>query len=119
MKFCKIIIVIICAIALIECTAHKKIEYNVPKSLPPEIRAIFLERCEKGRILFKLNCSGCHGIFTRGRDGVPNFTKDQIKSYSAVALIGRDSTNHAVAKKMSPQQIDYIVQFLSLRKAKK
>ena len=57
-----------------------------------------------------------HGIFTKGKDGVPNFTKTQIDSYHAAALIGIDPKNHAVAKKMSSDQIDQIITFLRLRK---
>jgi hypothetical protein len=101
------------------CSSNQKIEYNIPEPISAENKAIYLERCEKGRILFKENCSGCHGIFTKGKDGIPNFTKDQIDSYRAVATIGKDKTNHAVAAKMSPQQLDYIMTFLTLRKDKK
>jgi mono/diheme cytochrome c family protein len=113
-----ILCVIFCAALLTHCKTRQKIEYNIPKEIPEATRAIFLERCEKGKILFKINCSGCHGIFTKGKDGVTNFTKDQIDSYRAVAQIGNDKKNHAVAAKMSAQQLDYILTFLSLRKDK-
>lgn len=67
-------------------------------------------------MLYKLHCSGCHGIFTKGKDGIPNFTKIQIDNYHTTALIGMDPKNHAVAKKMSSEQIDQVVTFLRLRK---
>jgi Cytochrome C oxidase, cbb3-type, subunit III len=111
------ILIIICT-CLVQCKTQK-IEYNIPSHVSAQNRAIFLERCEKGRILFKINCSGCHGIFTKGKDGVPNFTKDEIDNYRAVVLIARDQKNHAVAAKMSPEQIDHIITFLSLRIEKK
>lgn len=84
--------------------------------MPPENKKLLIERAEKGKVLFKIHCSGCHGIFTKGKDGVPNFTKIQIDNYHATALIGLDPNNHTVAKKMSSQQIDYIITFLRLRK---
>jgi cytochrome c553 len=81
-----------------------------------ENRAIYMDRLEKGKILYQMNCSNCHGIFTKGKDSVPNFTKDQISNYRSAVLMANDKKNHAVAAKMSPQQLDYIILFLSLRK---
>ncbi|HEY6503367.1 MAG TPA: cytochrome c [Chitinophagaceae bacterium] len=102
-----------------QCGSQKQTEYDIPNHVTAENKALFIERAEKGKILYKLHCSGCHGIFTKGKDGVPNFTKIQIDNYHATALIGLDPNNHAVAKKMSSEQIDYIVTFLRLRKVKK
>ena len=101
------------------CVSQKKTEYEIPGHVTKENRELFLEKCEKGRILYKIHCSGCHGIFTKGKDGVPNFTKIQIDSYHAAALIGIDPRNHAVAKKMSSDQIDQVITFLRLRKIDK
>ena len=99
-----------------QCASQKKTEYDIPGHVPEENRKILIERAEKGKVLYKTYCSGCHGIFTKGKDGVPNFTKTQIDNYHATALIGLDQNNHAVAKKMSSEQIDYVVTFLRLRK---
>ena len=84
--------------------------------MPRENKTLLIARAEKGKALYKIYCSGCHGIFSKGKDGVPNFTKKQIDNYHVTALIGMDPTNHAVAKKMSSEQIDYVITFLRLRK---
>jgi cytochrome c len=102
-----------------KCGSEKKTEYDIPDHYTPENKILFVERAEKGKVLYKLHCSGCHGIFEKGKDGVPNFTKVQIDNYHATALIGLDPNNHAVAKKMSSEQIDYVITFLRLRKVKK
>jgi mono/diheme cytochrome c family protein len=108
---------IILSVALLsKCASQKKTEYDIPSHVPPENRAILIERAEKGKVLYKTYCSGCHGIFTEGKDSIPNFTKTQIDNYHATALIGLDQNNHAVAKKMSSEQIDYVITFLRLRK---
>ncbi len=117
----KILIVILSLLsstaAFQKCSTQKKIsEYEIPDHVTKENRELFIQKCEKGKILYKIHCSGCHGIFTKGKDGVPNFTKTQIDSYHAAALIGIDPRNHAVAKKMSSDQIDQIITFLRLRK---
>lgn len=110
-----ILALIVCAF-LFNCTSQKKTEYDIPSHVPAENRKLLIERAEKGKVLYKLYCSGCHGIFSKGKDGIPNFTKTQIDNYHTAALIGLDPNNHAVAKKMSSQQIDYIITFLRLRK---
>jgi mono/diheme cytochrome c family protein len=116
MKRTYAISVIFLIAAVSQCSSEKKTEYDIPSHVPAENRALLIERAEKGKVLYKTYCSGCHGIFTKGKDGVPNFTKTQIDNYHATALIGLDQTNHAVAKKMSSEQIDYVVTFLRLRK---
>ena len=104
-----------CAV-LFKCSTQQKTEYDIPPHVPAANKALLIERAEKGKVLYKIHCSGCHGIFTKGKDGIPNFTKTQIDNYHTAALIGLDPNNHAVAKKMSSEQIDYIITFLRLRK---
>ena len=107
---------IIFCFVLSQCCSQKKTQYDIPSHVPPENKALLIARAEKGKALYKIYCSGCHGIFAKGKDGIPNFTKVQIDNYHATALIGLDQMNHAVAKKMSSDQIDYVVTFLRLRK---
>ncbi len=78
-------------------------------------RQILLDKLEKGKILYKVHCSSCHGIYTKGVEGIPNFTKIQIDNYHMTALIGMDPINHAVAKKMSTEQVDQVISFLRFR----
>jgi cytochrome c553 len=111
-----IFIIPICGILFFQCASQKKIEYNLPEPMSAENRAVYMDRLEKGKILYKLNCSSCHGIFTKGKDSVPNFTKDQINNYRSAVLMANDKKNHSAAAKMNPQQLDYIILFLSLRK---
>lgn len=101
---------------LSQCASQRKTEYNIPNHVPAENKVLLIARAEKGKTLYKIHCSACHGIFTKGKDGVPNFTKIQVDNYHATALLGLDPTNHAVAKKLSSEQIDYVITFLRLRK---
>jgi|SRR5450432_878753 cytochrome c553 len=113
--FYSISVIFVCVLLFMRCS-EKKIEYNLPEPMSAETRSIYMERLDKGKTLYKLNCSSCHGIFTKGKDSIPNFTKDQINNYRAAVMMAKDQKNHAVAVKMSPQQLDYIIMFLSLRK---
>jgi mono/diheme cytochrome c family protein len=88
----------------------------LPDHFAPEVKKIYIDRAVKGKALYKEFCSDCHGIFTKGKDGVPNFTSVQIDNYHATAILGIDPKNHAVARKLSQLQIDNIIIFLRFRK---
>jgi cytochrome c553 len=106
--------IILFSLLLAMCTTRKKVEYNIPADVSDGNRAIFVERFEKGKILFKSNCTECHGIYSRGKDNVPNFTKQQIDNYTAMTLA--NPREHSVLKKISREQLDYILTFLRLRR---
>ena len=57
---------------------HKKKDYVIPDSIPVEVRGELEESIKRGKILYKENCTGCHGIFTKGKEGVPNFSEQEI-----------------------------------------
>ena len=105
--------VMFCLLA-VHCTVNKPTEYNIPPDVGEANRKALVERFEKGKILYINNCSACHGIYTKGKDSVTNFTKQQIDNYTVMALA--NPKNHAVLKKISADQFDYITTFLRLRK---
>jgi len=120
MKFIYTILALFfCTVVLHQCVTQKSTAYDIPDHVTKENRELFIEKCEKGKILYKIHCAGCHGIYTKGKDSIPNFTKIQIDSYHAAALIGIDPNNHAAAKKMSSEQVDQVITFLRLRKIEK
>jgi mono/diheme cytochrome c family protein len=80
----------------------------------PAVRDVQVQWFEKGKTLYKIHCGDCHGIFTKGKDGVPNFTKIQIDTYNASVLANKDE--HQMMKKMSLEQFNYVMAYLRLRK---
>ena len=102
----------------IQCSPGNKVEYDIPSHYGKEARANAIDWFEKGKILYKVDCAGCHGIYKKGKDSVPNFTKIQIDNYNAMYIKG-DPKNHSVASKLSPDQLYYILTFLRLRKVDK
>lgn len=115
MKLKYIILFLIFIVSVMQCTVQKKVEYNIPAYLPAERKTELLANLEKGKELFKANCSECHGIFKKGKDSIPNFTNKEIVDYT-VAFKAFDKRNHAVAKKLLPEEMSMIVTFLQMRK---
>lgn len=118
MKIGYFVYLILISFVLFFCTPKKKVEYDIPSHYTPQARANAIDWFEKGEALYKVNCAGCHGIYKNGKDSVPNFTKTQIDNYNAM-YIKSDPKNHAVAAKMSSEQLYYVLTFLRLRKVEK
>lgn len=106
-----LLFIISTCILSMQCNPSHKITYNIPADYPELRRKQLIEQCEKGKELYKENCSECHGIFTKGKDKIPNFTKAQFDNYTLRYMKG-DPKNHAVAKKMSPEQLTQVMTFL-------
>jgi len=111
------LLLIFAGILLAQCAPNRKTAYNIPEDIKGEKREELLKILEKGRQLYKQYCSGCHGIFTKGRDGIPNFTDKQLDTYTAYA-IKKDPKNHAAAAHMDADQLHEVIMFLKDRKIK-
>lgn len=91
-----------------------KTEYAFPVDVPKTQYASLTERFKKGKILYKVHCTECHGIYTKGHFEVPNFTEYQIDFYSREALM--NPLEHAVMRKISNEQLNMIILFLRYRR---
>ena len=101
-----------------QCAQQKKTAYIIPEEYTAQTRINMEKALIAGQKLYKIHCSGCHGIFTDGRDSIPNFSKTQIEAYKSSALLD-DPKNHAVTQKIRPDDLDLILQFLAFRKMTK
>jgi hypothetical protein len=117
MKYVMLLGVLFLSSKLVPCHAQDKqdkTEYNLATHVSDENKKIFIERAEKGKILYKIHCTECHGIFSPGKDSIPNFTKQQIDNYHARSII--QLKTHSSVRNLSPEQLDYVLTFLRLRK---
>ena len=115
MKIKYLVLLFLIFFVLMQCTQPKKLTYNIPAKAYGKNKEILLNNIDNGSKLFKRNCGSCHGIFTDGKKGVPNFTDKQIESYQMMYKL-RDPKNHAFAKKLIPEEMDQIAIFLKFVK---
>ncbi len=114
-KYITISFIIIFYLVFSRCTPQKETVYFIPDQYTGDTRANLVTMLEHGQKLYKLNCSSCHGIFSRGKDSIPNFSKTQIEAYKSSFLLD-DPKNHAVAQKIRPYDLDMILQFLQFKR---
>ncbi|MGN6616763.1 MAG: c-type cytochrome [Ilyomonas sp.] len=121
LKYILLLSLVVTSILLAECKTQAKVEkldkteYYIAGSVSEAKKAEIIEKADKGKILFKIHCSGCHGIYSKGRDSIPNFTKDQIDDYRSRTITFQ---NHPSLRKLSADQFDAILTFLQYRKVK-
>lgn len=96
------------------CMAHRPPEYVLTPDVTGDNRARLIENFEKGKVLYQANCAACHGGHGQGRDTIPSFSEAQVQSYMASGQIRTDQRNHAVGRRLSQQQLDYVFTFLRL-----
>ncbi|MCX6210259.1 MAG: cytochrome c, partial [Bacteroidetes bacterium] len=84
----------------------------VPKSFSYQDSVRLINNYKMGMRFYKANCASCHGIFGKGKDSIPNFTKQDYDDYKTSFLMG-DKTNHAVMAKMTEDQLNAVYIFLT------
>ncbi len=114
MKFRFTICVLLVSMACMQCLVRKKKDYLIPETVPTELREGLTSSVERGKLLYKQNCTGCHGIFSKGKDGVPDFSEQQIQRYS-LAFLTKDPTSHAAASDLHPEQLNDVMTYLRYR----
>ena len=102
----------------ISFSCKPRITYPLPKNISKESKKNLTAYWKHGRDLYKENCSGCHGIFGKSKESIPDFSQQQLDTYKAKLSI-TDEDNHGIAQKLSYEDIEAILHFLSFKKIKK
>ncbi|MFY0644247.1 MAG: cytochrome c [Bacteroidia bacterium] len=115
MKKLNIIFIITFTILLVQCKSNYVPEYIWPDYLADWEVEDHKDMAADGFELYKKYCGECHGITHKGKDDMPNFTKDEIDAYNDAYELG-DPTNHAVIYELTEKDVEYIFLFLEFRK---
>src|SRR5215831_3679635 len=115
-----IAILFLMMVLFIQCVSERVQTQNDLERLLPPVPTSFshadsvrlIANWTMGMKMFKSNCSGCHGVFGKGKDSIPNFSKEQYDEYKTSYLAG-DSSNHAVLTKMTEEELNNVFLFLT------
>lgn len=61
--------------------AQKKPVYEFPAAMAEPVRAEYIKLCDKGQVLYRLNCAKCHNTVVKKKTIIPDFNEDQLKGY--------------------------------------
>lgn len=119
MKYYIIAIVAAACLLMARCGVKRELRSDLatamtrlPSKISAEDQAKLEEAYYRGYHLYKETCSGCHGV--GGKDTIPHFTFSQLDNYNDSVKRG-DPENHAVMKKLSPEQVSDVLSFLFYR----
>jgi cytochrome c553 len=119
-KICTVLLLLFTVVVFNKCATEKELVQRDIKRLLPPVPASF-SPADSARLLanwtigiksYKANCAGCHGIFGRGKDSIPNFSKEQMDDYKS-SFLASDKLNHAVIAKMTEDELNAVFLFIT------
>ena len=90
----------------------QKTAYQLPEEMKEPVKVEYAKLCDKGKILYDLNCAGCHNTRKRGKELIPDFTADQLETYK----IRNSEVMGITEEKVSAEELGYILLFLTYKK---
>lgn len=101
---------------LIACTAQKQVAaYELPEQMLPHVKVEYVKICDKGQVLYDLNCGGCHNA-KKGRKVIrPDFKPEQLTGYTLRVSNARHESSMPDSL-VSEEELGIIMTFLSYKK---
>ncbi len=115
MKYYQIIIAVVFILLIVECTTQKKVMYEFPPEMSLPVKAEFVKQCDKGKILWDINCAGCHNTKVKRKVIIPDFTLDQLIGYE-LRVLNPDHESGIPETNVSAEELGMIMVFLSYKK---
>jgi Cytochrome C oxidase, cbb3-type, subunit III len=97
------------------CSVEKKVAYDFPDAMLPEVKVAYKERCDKGQALYNIACNGCHNKGTKRKPIVPDFSPDQLRGY-ALRISNKLHEKNMPDSLVSEEELGIIMTFLSYKR---
>ena len=110
-----IIVAVASLIVWASCASHKKVLYELPVAMDPAVKLEYARLCDKGKILYDINCAGCHTTKVKGKETIPDFTAEQLEAYQ-VRVSNAKHEEKLSESNVSAEELSLIVTFLSYKR---
>jgi cytochrome c5 len=97
------------------CSTHKKVSYDFPPAMAANIKALYVEQCEKGKALYNKNCAHCHNTIVKGKTIIPDFTEEKLQGYS-IRVANRKHELNMPDSIVTAEELALISTFLTYKK---
>lgn len=102
-------------ILLIACTAQKEVMYELPEAMLPHVKVEYARRCDKGKILYDLNCAKCHTTKKGRKEVIPDFKPEQLSGYALRTSNARHESSMPDSL-VTEEELGIIMTFLNYKK---
>lgn len=111
-----ILFLIIVVIILAACAMQPRIRYyDFPSDIAEEAKAANQKMLEKGKILYEINCAKCHNKKLNGRIIIPDFTNEQLESYT-IRIKNEIHASAIPENKITAEELEAIQFFFAYKK---
>jgi hypothetical protein len=97
------------------CSTSKNVAYELPAEMSESVKIEYAKQCEKGKILYDINCAKCHNKKVKGKVVIPDFTHDQLLGYELRAANPKHIAN-IEEDKVTAEELGLIMTFLTYKK---
>ncbi|MBA2612492.1 MAG: c-type cytochrome [Bacteroidetes bacterium] len=115
MRYFKLPVLFSLQLVLLQCQSQKKEQYELPEAMLPHVKVFYAEQCDKGQILYDLNCAKCHTSKVRGKKIIPDFTPQQLTGYTLRVANAQHEKNMPDSL-VTEEELGIIMTFLSYKK---
>ncbi len=113
-KYSIIATIIASWLLLVACVSQKKPAYELPAAMSPAVREGYAKQCDKGKILYEINCGPCHTKKVRGKAIIPDFSPEQLVGYELRVSNAKHESN-ITESSVTAEELGYIMTFLSYK----
>lgn len=101
---------------LMACAAPPAIQYyDFPSDIAEEAKTANIKKLEKGKILYNINCAKCHNKKVNGRIIIPDFTNEQLETYT-IRIQNKVHVTNLAETKVTPEELEAIQFFFTYKK---
>ncbi len=110
------LVILITAIAVVAaCKTQQKVSYEFPDAMAAPVQAAFKVQCDKGKILYDINCAKCHNKTVKHKELIPDFTQEQLKGYE-IRVTNAQHEMSLLESQVTPEELGLISTFLLYKK---
>lgn len=88
--------------------------YQLPATMPSHVKTEYAKMCDKGKILYQINCGGCHTKKVDGKNVIPDFSIQQINDYELRVLNPKHESDIPETT-VTPEELSLIMTFLTYK----
>ncbi len=118
MKKISTIALFLFVLSAFESSAQVKVEYDFPAAMSESTRNSFILQCDKGKILYEINCAKCHNFKVRKKEFIPDFTPGELVGYE-LRVLNPKHENDMPEERVSAEELGLIMTFLTYKKKNK
>ena len=115
MKQYRVISFLLACIFFMQCKMKQEVPYEFPEAMIASAKTAFARQCDKGKILYEINCAKCHNTVQRRKEIIPDFTIEQLTSYE-IRISTTEHERNIPETTVTTEELGYIVTFLSYKK---